>query len=113
MRITREYAMRLWFQNYGFAAYAEDFDGGLMYREAYGERDFFIWKNGKKIYCGWNIHHILPLSRGGTDAENNLICTNIITNDAAGDRITYWIDEALYQVKRIRGIGGYKIVRLV
>lgn len=84
-----------------------------MYREAYGERDFFIWKNGKKIYCGWNIHHILPLSRGGTDAENNLICTNIITNDAAGDRITYWIDEALYQVKRIRGIGGYKIVRLV
>ena len=113
MRITKENAMILWFQHYGHADYAEDFDGGLMYRDAYGKRDFCIREKGEKIYCGWNIHHILPVDRGGTNAESNLICTNIITNDTAGDRITYWIDGALYQVKRIPGTGQYEIVRLV
>ena len=113
MRITRKNAMRLWFQNYGYAEYAEDFDGGLMYRDAYGQKDYFVWENGERIYCGWNVHHILPIARGGTNATDNLICTNIITNDIAGDRITYWIDEALYQVKRIRGTSRHEIVRLV
>lgn len=113
MKITKENAMYLWFRYYGYAEYAEDFDGGLMYRAAYGKKNFFIRENGEKIYCGWNIHHILPVSRGGTNAESNLICTNILTNDAAGDRITYWIDEALYQVKRIRGTDRHKIVRLI
>lgn len=112
MRITRENALRLWFRYYGDFEYAEDFDGGLMYRDAYGRRDFFIWENGEKIYCGWNIHHILPIGRGGTNTESNLICTNIITNDAAGDRITYWIDKNLYQVKRIWGTSQHEIVRL-
>lgn len=113
MRITRERAMSLWFQNYGYAEYAEDFDDSLMYRNAYGKREFFIWEGGERIYCGWNIHHILPIASGGTNTENNLICTNIITNDLAGDKTTFWIDETLYQVKKIRGTSRHKIVRLV
>lgn len=113
MKITRKNAMRLWFRHYGDAEYAEDFDGGLMYRDAYGNRNFFVWENGKKIYCGWNLHHILPISCGGTNAESNLICTNIITNDIAGDRVTYWIDKVLYQVKRVQGTSRHKIVRLI
>lgn len=112
MRITRKNVLRLWFQYYGNSEYAEDFDGGLMYRDAYGKKDFFIQEDGRKIYCGWNIHHILPIGHGGTNKKSNLICTNIITNYEAGDRITYWIDESLYQVKRIHGTDRHEIVKL-
>lgn len=48
----------------------------------------------------WNIHHILPKTCGGTNAISNLICTNIATNDEAADKITFWIDDCLYQVKK-------------
>ena len=50
--------------------------------------------------CVWNIHHILPKTCGGTNAISNLICTNIATNDEAADKITFWIDDCLYQVKK-------------
>lgn len=35
-----------------------------------------------------------------TNAISNLICTNIATNDEAADKITFWIDDCLYQVKK-------------
>ncbi len=112
MKITRGTAMQLWMRHYGLSAYAEDFDGGLMYRAGYGNSDYYIVRNGERIYCGWNVHHILPLACGGTDSSNNLICTNIITNEMAADKITYWIDDTLYQVKRIAGTPWHEIVRL-
>lgn len=112
MTITRDVAMQLWMRYYGYSAYAEDFDGGLMYRDAYGDPNYYIVRNGERIYCGWNVHHVLPLARGGTDSCDNLICTNIITNEMAADKITYWIDDTLYQVKRIAGTHSHKIVRL-
>lgn len=108
MKITREFAMRLWFQNYGFAVYAEDFDGGLMYREAYGERNFFIWKNRERIYCGWNVHHILPVSCGGTNAESNLICTNTLQMMLLVTRLLTGLMELCIRSKEFRvqvGIG--------
>ena len=46
MRITRKNALRLWFQYYGNSEYAEDFDGGLMYRDAYDKKNFFIQEDG-------------------------------------------------------------------
>lgn len=112
MSFLSNQAMRLWTQYYGFAICAEDFAGRLMYRDAYGNKAVQIWRNGKMISCGWNIHHILPASRGGSDDDANLICTNISTNEEAGDRITYWIDDGLYQVHRIPGTVRYRIVRL-
>ena len=80
MTITRVFAMQLWQSQYGNAAYAEDFDGGLMYRDAYGDPEYYEWRGGVKVYCGWNIHHIQPLARGGKNRRDNMICTNIITN---------------------------------
>ena len=70
--------------------------------EAIPERSkaFFIKEDGEAIYCGWNIHHILPKNCGGTNAISNLTCTNIATNDEAADKITFWIDDCLYQVQR-------------
>lgn len=100
MKINKKNALKLWESCYGDKLYAEDFHGYLMCRDGYGNPDYFIYSNGERIYCGWNIHHILPKALGGTNALTNLLCTNIATNEEAGDRITFWIDDCLYQVQR-------------
>lgn len=112
MTITRVFAMQLWQSQYGNAAYAEDFDGGLMCRDAYGDPEYYEWRGGVKVYCGWNIHHIQPLARGGKNRRDNMICTNIITNQEAGDKITYWLENGLYQVQKKRGTSIHYIVKL-
>ncbi len=73
-----------------------------MCREGYGNPDYYVYDGRERIYCGWNVHHILPIALGGTDAKANLLCTNYATNEEAGDRITFWIDDCLYQVRRCR-----------
>ncbi len=112
MKITKKSAYELWESMFGSVEYAEDFDGGLMYKHAYGNSDYYEIRNGQKIYCGWNIHHILPKACGGDNSIENLICTNIITNELAGDKISYWIDDKLYQVKKIKGTHLYEIIRI-
>ncbi len=112
MKINRTNAMQLWDEFFGDVEFAEDFHGNLMCRSAYGDPDYFVRRHGQAIYCGWNIHHILPRTHGGTNAVENLICTNILTNESAADKITYWIDDSLYQVQRIFGSHRHQIVRL-
>lgn len=109
MKITRKNAFALWEEEYGNAEFAEDFGGGLMYKYAYGDSNYSIVRNGSRIYCGWNLHHILPKACGGEGSADNLICTNIITNEQAADKVTYWIDDKLYQVKKIKGTHSYQI----
>jgi hypothetical protein len=110
MKINKKNALKLWESAYGNSRYAEDFHGNLMYREAYGNPDYCVFNNGEFIYCGWNVHHILPKALGGSSSISNLICTNIATNDEAEDKITFWIDDCLYQVQKQER--GYGIVRL-
>lgn len=110
MRINRKKAMKLWFHVYGDQDYAEDFDGALMRREAYGDPNYYEFHDGQKIYCGWNIHHILPKACGGSDDLDNLACTNVITNELAGDKTSFHIDGRLYQVRKIKYSRHYKIV---
>jgi hypothetical protein len=112
MKINKTNALHLWYERYGDSLYEEDFHGNLMCRDAYGDDDYYIVHRGRQIYCGWNIHHILPTSCGGTNEKSNLLCTNIATNEEAEDKITYWIDDILYQVKKIYGTSQYEIVRL-
>ncbi len=112
MKICRANALRLWEECFGNSQFAEDFHGNLMCRDGYGDDDFYVYRFGKRIYCGWNIHHILPLSCGGTNEKHNLICTNIYTNDEAEDKITYWIDDCLYQVQRVYGTSEHQIIKL-
>ena len=112
MKIDKKHALHLWEEHYGNSTFAEDFHGNLMFRDAFGDPDFFIVEWGKQIYCGWNLHHILPVSHGGTNAKSNLVCTNIATNEEAGDKITYWIDDCLYQVKRSDSEGNHGIFRI-
>lgn len=112
MKINKANAMELWEEFYGDEDFAEDFHGNLMCKHGYGDEDFYIIVDGTIIYCGWNIHHILPKMHGGSNAKHNLICTNIITNERASDKITYWIDDRLYQVRKIRGTHEHVIVEL-
>ena len=111
MKICRKNALKLWEMCYGSAVYAEDFHGNLMCRDGYGNPDFYIYENGERIYCGWNLHHILPKACGGSNAIGNLLCTNIATNEEAGDRITFWIEDSLYQVWKSED-SNYRIVEL-
>lgn len=112
MKSSKKNALELWEAMFGSSDYAEDFDGGLMYKYAYGDSDYFEYRSGHKVYCGWNIHHILPKACGGSNDISNLLCTNIITNEIAGDKVSYWIDDRLYQVKKIKGTHTYQIVRI-
>ena len=110
MRINKRNALQFWKENYGNAMYAKDFHGNLMYRDGYGNNEFYVMGWCGKIYCGWNLHHILPKACGGRSVIENLCCTNIATNEAAADKITFWIDDILYQVHRTGD--GYDIFRL-
>lgn len=112
MQINRENALRLWQECYGYACIARDFHGNLMHRDAYGRPGVRVFDGERFVRAGWNIHHILPLACGGTNERHNLMCTNIDTNEMAGDKTTYWIDDCLYQVQRIPGTREYQIVKL-
>lgn len=112
MKITKENAFKMWDSLFGNERYAEDVFGCLMCKQAYGNDEYYEIRNGHKIYCGWNIHHILPKACGGTSAIENLTCVNIVANQIAGDKITYWIDDALFQVRKIKGTHTYEIVRV-
>lgn len=112
MKICKRNAFRLWEESFGNARFAEDFHGNLMCKDSFGKANDYIMYQGEKILCGWNIHHIFPATQGGTNEKCNLICTNMMTNEEAGNKITYWIDDSLYQVRRITGTDQYEIVRL-
>lgn len=112
MKINKYNALRFWEECYGNKQYAEDFHGNLMCKDGYGNNNFSVNYYGQKIYCGWNIHHILPSACGGTNSKSNLLCTNIATNEEAANRITFWIGESLYQVKRIYGTRDHEIIRI-
>jgi hypothetical protein len=90
MKITRKFALEVWQYRHRDIIATNDFHGKTMFRNAYG---------ASEAKFGWNIHHIIPKSLGGTDEIENLICTNIETNEAAGNKTTFWIDNCLYQVR--------------
>ncbi|WP_391591820.1 HNH nuclease domain-containing protein [[Mycoplasma] cavipharyngis] len=90
---------RIWDKRYGNQTSILDFAGRRMDRSAYG--------NPNSKY-GWNLHHVLPESQGGSSEESNLVCANIKTNEEAADKTSFEIDGIHYQVQKIDGV--YKIV---
>ena len=61
--MEREKAMKLWEQTNGKATEAVDRKGRSVYKAAYGQE-------GSEF--GWEVHHKIPQSKGGTDAFANL-----------------------------------------
>lgn len=75
--LNREAAGKLWVQQFGKRQKAVDFAGREMVKAAYNDRN---------SNYGWNVDHILPLSKGGKTVNNNLICCHILTNDEKADK---------------------------
>lgn len=55
----QENALKLWEIYYEGTIYAEDFHGNLMCRNVYGNPNFYVIEDGKRIYCGWRSDYIL------------------------------------------------------
>ncbi|MCL2522895.1 MAG: hypothetical protein FWE36_08565 [Erysipelotrichales bacterium] len=81
-----------WEKEFGDATVAEDFTGREIHKGAYGQE-------GSRF--GWDTDHIMPLSRGGTNAESNKQIVHIDTNDEKGDKTTFVSNDGCqYQVRK-------------
>jgi 5-methylcytosine-specific restriction endonuclease McrA len=57
--------------------YRKDPYGNVMYKQSYG----------KASEMGWDVDHITPKSRGGSDATRNLQALNSSVNRSKGDTL--------------------------
>ena len=77
MEIKKDTAMKLWEEKFGKEIEAHDYQGREILKAAYGQE-------GSKY--GWNVDHIEPKSRGGTDRKDNLDIVHIKTNQEKADK---------------------------
>ena len=94
MKINKQNAMKLWRERYGDNNDVCDYAGRPM---------FFLHYNDRESKYGWNIDHILPQDRNGTDDVDNLIICNIQTNDEKANKTTFEANHKKFQVKKIEG----------
>jgi hypothetical protein len=85
-----------WIHEFGSSGYATDFAGRRIKRIEYGKDSEF----------GWSIDHILPKKASVKSPDNitNLQITHFRTNQEKADKITFKIDDTLYQVKRVKNL---------
>ncbi len=84
--------MSFWEKEFGDVEQAEDFTGRVVYKCAYGQ-------NGSQY--GWDIDHIQPLSKGGTDTDDNKQIVHVVTNDEKEDKTTFISENGkTYQVQK-------------
>lgn len=82
MDLNRETAMRLWAKSFGKETKVKDYSGRVIAKGAYNDRSSEF---------GWNVDHVLPVSRGGTTADYNLVCCHIKTNDEKADKFPCFV----------------------
>ena len=71
--LDHDKAMKLWNSRYGKSmTIAHDCRGREIRKESYGDRD---------SKYGWDVHHIRPISKGGTDNPDNLQIVHYETHD--------------------------------
>ena len=63
-------------EGYNPDLYRQDYSGAWISRNAFGDRDSIL---------GWEIDHVYPLSKGGTNEEINLRPINWRNNISKGD----------------------------
>ena len=92
MELNKETANRLWVRQFGKKQKAIDFAGREIAKAAYNDRNSSY---------GWNVDHVLPLSRGGKTADHNLVCCHILTNNEKADKFPCFKANAKeFEVKR-------------
>lgn len=100
MNLNKETALRLWVKQFGKRQKAIDFSGREIVKAAYNDRN---------SNYGWNVDHILPLSRGGKTADDNLHCCHILTNSEKADKFPcFKANEKEFEIQKWQN--HYKIV---
>jgi hypothetical protein len=105
MTINKEIALKLWDHRYGSdTVFAEDCYGTYMCREDYGIEPGTKTRvrpggSGKEYFYGWNIDHIKPADKGGTDDPQNLELVHYNHNGPdKSDDTKYTIDGKEYKI---------------
>lgn len=85
-----------WLETFGDVEYAYDFAGFRIKRSEYNNRN--------SVY-GWNIDHLIPLSKNGLNSKCNKAIASIIANDQKADKTSFVIEfddvKEYYQVQKI------------
>lgn len=85
--------MSFWESEFGDVEEAEDFTGRPILKCAYGQ-------NNSRY--GWDIDHIMPISKGGKDNDENKQIVHVDTNDEKQDKITFVsANGRTYQVQKV------------
>lgn len=98
-----------WLETFGDVEYAYDFAGIRIKRSEYNDRT--------SIY-GWNIDHLIPLSKNGLNSKCNKAIASIMVNDQKADKTSFAISyddfKEYYQVQKVSNnpANGVKIVLL-
>ena len=111
MSLSDEQLKNLWIKRYGNNPWAKDCYGCWIYYFDRG-RDCPARKNpdGKLENCGWEIDHILPESRGGTDNVYNLEFVYGPFNALKSDQIQYTLTgQTVFKVLKRPYKPGYGI----
>ncbi|WP_036456936.1 HNH endonuclease family protein [Mycoplasmopsis lipofaciens] len=93
MSIDKNTALKIW--NFWFNNDTEhvDFAGRIMVKDNYNNRD---------SHYGWNIDHLIPLTKGGKTTYGNCRPVNILSNDIKGNKTTWEDGDKSYQVKKTK-----------
>ena len=90
--------MSFWEKEFGNCSEATDFAGRKIKKAAYGQ-------NNSRY--GWDIDHILPLSKGGSDSDDNKQIVHVLTNDEKSDKTTFLsANGCTYQVMKTSRVDG-------
>lgn len=111
MSIDENSLKNLWISRYGNNAWARDCYGYWIYYYDHG-RDCQkrITPDGRLEDCGWEIDHIFPESKGGTDSESNLEFVYHSCNETKTDKLVYELfNGKKYEVRRRNNKSGYGI----
>lgn len=101
MGIDENLLKRLWVKRYGNNPWARDCYGYWIYFYDHG-RDCRkrTTPDGRLEDCGWEIDHILPESRGGSDYESNLEFVYHVCNEKKSDKTVYELANGkIYEVR--------------
>ena len=81
--------LQIWDCFFGARREAYDFAGRKMRREQYGTKSPYAW----------DVDHILPRAEGGKNGMGNLQIVSCLTNKEKADKITFYANGKLFQVK--------------